>query len=95
MNILIKLTCLVGLVIAPLLGSHASTHSEVISKEIRKEISVDVSADGAGQMEAVIKTTTQENGEVVEEVQTISGSEKEVEAAIKEIKDVEILVKKE
>lgn len=95
MNILIKLTCLVGLVIAPLLGSHASTHSEVISKEIRKEISVDMSADGAGQMEAVIKTTTQENGEVVEEVQTISGSEKEVQAAIKEIKDVEILVKKE
>jgi K(+)-stimulated pyrophosphate-energized sodium pump len=36
MNILIKLTCLVGLVIAPILGGHgASTHDEMTNTEMR------------------------------------------------------------
>jgi|GEM_PF-6620200 len=41
MNILIKLTCLVGLVIAPILGDGHDTHSEVASAapvELRQEV---------------------------------------------------------
>ncbi len=38
MNILIKLTCLVGLVIAPILGGHATKKH---AKEIKKEIKLD------------------------------------------------------
>ena len=37
MNILIKLTCLVGLVIAPILGSHDSNHA---THEVKKEITI-------------------------------------------------------
>ena len=38
MNILIKLTCLIGLVIAPILGGHAIT--EHATNEIKKEVTV-------------------------------------------------------
>ncbi|MGB1449675.1 MAG: sodium-translocating pyrophosphatase [Flavobacteriaceae bacterium] len=95
MNILIKLTCLVGLVIAPLLGSHAAPQKEEIREEVRKEIRVEVNADDQGQMEAVIKTTTTENGETVVEEKVVSGTEEEVKAAVEAMKDVDITIKKE
>ncbi len=39
MNILIKLTCLIGLVIAPILGGHAEEgHAAVMTQQIEKEI---------------------------------------------------------
>jgi K(+)-stimulated pyrophosphate-energized sodium pump len=95
MNILIKLTCLVGLVIAPLLGSHAAPQAEVIKEEVRKEIRVEVNADDQGQMEAVIKTITTENGEIVVDEKVISGTEEEIQAAVEEIKDVKININKE
>ena len=96
MNILIKLTCLVGLVIAPLLGSHASPkQAEVVKEEVRKEIRVEVNADDSGQVEAVIKTTTTENGETTTEEKVITGSEEEVKAAVAELKEVDIQLNKE
>jgi K(+)-stimulated pyrophosphate-energized sodium pump len=95
MNILIKLTCLVGLVIAPLLGSHAAPQAEVIKEEVRKEIRVEVNADDQGQMEAVIKTITTENGEIVVDEKVISGTEEEIQAAVEEIKEVKININKE
>ena len=95
MNILIKLTCLVGLVIAPLLGSHAAPQTEVVKEEVRKEIRVEVNADDQGQMEAVIKTTTTENGETVVDEKVISGTEEEIQAAFEELKDVNINISKE
>ncbi len=95
MNILIKLTCLVGLVIAPLLGSHAAPQTELVKEEVRKEIRVEVNADDQGQMEAVIKTTTTENGETVVEEKVISGTEEEIQAAVEEMKDVKINIDKE
>ena len=95
MNILIKLTCLVGLVIAPLLGSHAAPQVALIKEEVRKEIRVEVNADDQGQMEAVIKTTTTENGETVVDEKVISGTEEEIQAAVEEMKDVNINIKKE
>ena len=95
MNILIKLTCLVGLVIAPLLGSHAAPQTELVKEEVRKEIRVEVNADDQGQMEAIIKTTTTENGETVVEEKVISGTEEEIQAAVEEMKDVKINIDKE
>ena len=96
MNILIKLTCLVGLVIAPLLGSHAAPqHAEVVKEEVRKEIRVEVNADDSGQVEAVIQTTTTENGETTTEEKVITGTEEEVKAAVAELKEVDIQLNKE
>ena len=97
MNILIKLTCLVGLVIAPLLGSHASPshNSEIVQEEVRKEIRVEVNADDSGQMEAVIKTVTTKNGETITEEKIITGTEEEVKAAVEEMKEIDIQIKKE
>ena len=96
MNILIKLTCLVGLVIAPLLGSHATTSQTAeVKEEIRKEIRVEVNADDQGQMEAVIKTTTTENGKTVVEEKVITGTEEEVKAAVDVMKDVDLTISKE
>ncbi len=40
MNILIKLTCLIGLVVAPILGSHSSTSD--LDAQVQEELSVDI-----------------------------------------------------
>ena len=45
MNILIKLTCLIGLVIAPILGGHAV--EEYATKELKKEISLEVKVEAS------------------------------------------------
>ena len=83
MNILIKLTCLIGLVIAPILGGHAD-HDTVSHSEVFKEIRVEVSAtaDDQENVEATVVAITKENGEVVTTTQTIEGSEKEVQDKI-------------
>ncbi len=91
MNILIKLTCLVSLVIAPIIGSHDV--ETAVAQEIRKEIRVEVDASEADMMEATITTTTSEDGTVKTEVKKIKGTEAEVEASIAAIKEVELHVK--
>ena len=68
---------------------------EVIKEEVRKEIRVEVNSDDQGQMEAVIKTTTTENGETVVDEKVISGTEEEIQAAVEEMKDVKISINKE
>ena len=88
MNILIKLTCLVSLVIAPIIGSHDV--ETAVAQEIRKEIRVEVDASEADMMEATITTTTSEDGTVKTEVKKIKGTEAEVEASIAAIKEVEL-----
>ena len=88
MNILIKLTCLVSLVIAPIIGSH--NIETAVVQEIRKEIRVEVNSTDAEQMEAEITTTTSDNGVVKTETKTIKGSEAEVKAAVAELKEVDL-----
>lgn len=90
MNILIKLTCLVSLVIAPIIGSHDV--ETAVAQEIRKEIRVEVDASEADMMEATITTTTSEDGTVKTEVKKIKGTEVEVEASIAALKEVELHV---
>ena len=93
MNILIKLTCLVGLVIAPILGGHSET--AVASNEIRKEIRVEVNAKDADKTTAIIKTEITENGETKIEEKTIEGTAEEVEAKVEALeKDIKVNIKK-
>ena len=93
MNILIKLTCLVGLVIAPLLGSHAAPQeAQMDNDEIRKEIRVQVNADDTDVVEATIQTTTLKDGEKTTEEKTISGTKEEVQAALDQMKEVEVVI---
>ena len=91
MNILIKLTCLVSLVIAPILVPHEDVHTTAVD-EIRKEIRIEVEATEADQMEATITTMTTEGGEVKVETKTIKGTKSEIEASIAEIKGVKLHV---
>jgi len=93
MNILIKLTCLVGLVIAPLLGSHAAPQeAQMDNDEIRKEIRVQVNADDTDVVVATIQTTTLKDGEKTTEEKTISGTKEEVQAALDQMKEVEVVI---
>tara|TARA_B100000767_G_scaffold275406_1_gene312208 strand:+ start:255 stop:2612 length:2358 start_codon:yes stop_codon:yes gene_type:complete len=86
MNILIKLTCLVSLVIAPIIGSH-DVEAAVVD-QLRKEIRVDVEATEADH-EATITTTTAEGGKVRVETKT-KGTEFEIEVSIAKVKGVKL-----
>ncbi|MEQ9583551.1 MAG: sodium/proton-translocating pyrophosphatase, partial [Arenibacter sp.] len=76
MNILIKLTCLIGLVIAPILGGHLETG--VAEQEVQIEMNVE-SADFA---QAVITFSTTVNGETTTEEKTFNGTKAEVKAQL-------------
>jgi len=98
MNILIKLTCLIGLVIAPILGGHtAVTQTEEIemvqlvdglqpAQSVSREVSVD-KTNMDGKVKAVVSITTTTNNETpVTTTETIEGTEAEVDAKIEELK---------
>ena len=79
MNILIKLTCLIGLVIAPILGGHASDEGVTLTEDINIEMNID-SKDIA---QATITYTTVENGVEVTKEEIFNGTETEVESKIR------------
>jgi len=54
MNILIKLTCLIGLVIAPILGGHSATTHKTISNSIQKEIKIEFTENGNDDTSAMM-----------------------------------------
>ncbi|WP_027393012.1 sodium-translocating pyrophosphatase [Aquimarina latercula] len=96
MNILIKLTCLIGLVIAPILGGHtsetavATNEIEVIettssSDKIGKLIQVEMNMDG-DMANARVTITKTVNGKTSTEVKKLKGTEKDVKIKIEEIK---------
>lgn len=101
MNILIKLTCLIGLVIAPILGGHgeeaadrdvtAATAIEqpvVTQKQSSREISIERERGADGKIKAtvtVIETTDSE--EVANDVKVFEGTEEEVNAQIQELRN--------
>ncbi|MAE84290.1 MAG: sodium-translocating pyrophosphatase [Flammeovirgaceae bacterium] len=89
MNILIKLTCLVGLVIAPILGeiyggvSHSAANTEVIEQIVeKKEIKVTIEGEDEENLKAEITITDGEETET----KTVTGTKAEIEAAIEENK---------
>ncbi|MDA8730843.1 sodium-translocating pyrophosphatase [Flavobacteriaceae bacterium] len=86
MNILIKLTCLIGLVIAPILGGHAvEKHA---NKEVNKELhlEVTVNADANEMAIATITTTYVVDGVESTKDEIIEGTLEEVEKKIEALK---------
>jgi len=89
MNILIKLTCLIGLVIAPILGGHTKEHVSIMQNEA-KETKIVASTDKfveenvkvlikkeAGEKNATVITTTTINGKKDVKVEALSGNQVE------------------
>jgi len=85
MNILIKLTCLIGLVIAPILGGHSidSTHAEMVypndDLEVKKEVIV--KADNDVWTMTVTTEETDSDG-VSKKSESIIGSQEEIMEAL-------------
>ncbi|RLJ67287.1 K(+)-stimulated pyrophosphate-energized sodium pump [Lacinutrix venerupis] len=85
MNILIKLTCLIGLVIAPILGGHTEEGYAMnnTSVEVSREISIETDANGNNLdnlATAIITTKTVTNGET-------SISKKNFKGTLDEVKE--------
>ncbi|MGB3607749.1 sodium/proton-translocating pyrophosphatase, partial [Psychroserpens sp.] len=89
MNILIKLTCLIGLVIAPILGGHA-TEEGLTTIENTVESTQDLAVlNGNSSYEfaiATITTTTMVEGVEIDTEEIIEGTLEEVNAKIETLK---------
>ena len=83
MNILIKLTCLVGLVIAPILGGHTG---DEMAMNIQKEVEIEVSSKPDTAVQATINTTSLQNGEELLEEKKVEGTLEEVTSEIEHYK---------
>lgn len=85
MNILIKLTCLIGLVIAPILGGHTES-STLIANEVRSEINVEMESVEENNARAVVTKESKVNGVILNEKVLIQGTLTDVKAKIEDIK---------
>ncbi|MDB3927448.1 sodium/proton-translocating pyrophosphatase, partial [Flavobacteriaceae bacterium] len=82
MNILIKLTCLIGLVIAPILGGHSLDTDHVSADiEVKKEV---ILKNDNNVWTMSVTSNENDNGEITNTIETISGSEEEVMSALRE-----------
>ncbi|MEY8847977.1 sodium-translocating pyrophosphatase [Psychroserpens sp. XS_ASV72] len=79
MNILIKLTCLVGLVIAPILGGHGDEDMMMASEQ---DVNVEMTVQSDDIAQATVTYTTVENGVEVTKKETFEGTTSEVEAKL-------------
>lgn len=98
MNILIKLTCLVGLVIAPILGGHSVEEgvATVVSQEVEMEVSktaeekvtfkVELTANSDDSATATVYKIVEVNGVEDISTETINGTKADVEAKINDLK---------
>jgi len=87
MNILIKLTCLIGLVIAPILGEHSEETTAMNPQEV--EINVSIDTDDSEYATASITSVTTQNGVETIVKKSYYGTEDEVEKLIEDrIKEV-------
>ena len=94
MNILIKLTCLIGLVIAPILGGHdviAKTVEVVevdqtemvdVRNNVSKEVRIETTKDADGAVKSIVTTTT--DGKV--DTKVFEGTEAEVNQKLDEFR---------
>ena len=90
MNILIKLTCLIGLVIAPILGGHSEElNAELIlnsiDNKVNQEISINVD-DANSATTLKIITSKVENGVTTETIQSYEGNKDEIMGKLDELK---------
>ena len=85
MNILIKLTCLIGLVIAPILGGHSvSENHSSVTNEVQVEVNA-TSVDDADNITAEVKIITNKDGVQTKVSSVINGSESEVNQTVKDL----------
>ncbi|TRZ44400.1 sodium-translocating pyrophosphatase [Robertkochia solimangrovi] len=89
MNILIKLTCLVGLVIAPILGGHSEEAMVDISgkSEVKKEIIVTQNMKFKDDQVVKVEKVITVNGETTITEKEITGSAEEIEAEVESMKE--------
>ena len=76
MNILIKLTCLIGLVVAPILGGHTEEVTVMNTQEVELNVSIDKAE--LENVVAKIKYVSVEDGEESVVEKTFSGTESEI-----------------
>lgn len=81
MNILIKLTCLIGLVIAPILGGHTEDGVAMVNKT--KEVTIEMNVESEQLAEAIVTYATTVDGELVTEEVVYNGTKSEVEEKLK------------
>ena len=85
MNILIKLTCLIGLVIAPILGGHSvSENHSSVTNEVQVEVN-STSIDDADNVTAEVNIITNKDGVQTKVSSVIKGSESEVNQTVKDL----------
>ena len=89
MNILIKLTCLIGLVIAPILGGHGSDDSAMAMVENKTEVKVEMTVGDNETAKAIVTTTTTINGVAETKERVIEGSAEQVKAKVEALEDVD------
>ncbi|WP_088324428.1 sodium-translocating pyrophosphatase [Polaribacter tangerinus] len=77
MNILIKLTCLIGLVIAPILGGHSLDESNANVQE--SEVNIVINETNSNLLAATITTTKTVNGKKTSTVKKVEGTISEIE----------------
>ena len=102
MNILIKLTCLIGLVIAPILGGHADADTGAVvsptstmqvkastedTMDVEKDVTVNMTSD-EGVFTAEVVTETKLDGATQKETKIFTGTEAEVKAKIAAMNNV-------
>ena len=98
MNILIKLTCLIGLVIAPILGGHAAEETEAdankentmqvdTAKQVEKQVRVEMSSDDDELFTATVTIETKKDGETTSVTKSYTGTKQEVDAKIQALDD--------
>ena len=81
MNILIKLTCLIGLVIAPILGGHSLEEAHA-SHDVNVEVIYNNSEDTVDSAKASITYSKVVDGSVVVTEKTFKGTQQEVKDAV-------------
>jgi len=86
MNILIKLTCLVGLVIAPILGNHGENSNVYnIDKNVEKNVTLNINDENPDRSSLTIITKSEVNGVVTEKTEKCYGSRAELLVMASEI----------
>ena len=83
MNILIKLTCLIGLVIAPILGGHAE---ETALATINENVSTEMIVDSEITTKATVDYSIMKDGKKVLETIVFKGTKAQVENSLKTFK---------
>ena len=86
MNILIKLTCLIGLVIAPILGGHTADGTTSNEHQTKKEIQVELAVTNMTAT-VVANTLTDSKGHVERNVKVLNGLQEEQKAKIAVLED--------